>query len=68
MVKDKVIIFDGYCGLCNRSVNIVLFLDKKKIFYYSSLQGEYIKTLKVDTTVDSIIYYEEHQLYYKSTA
>jgi len=68
VVKDEIIIYDGLCGLCDKAVRIVLFLDKKKNFHYTSLQGEYVKTLQVDSTLDSIVFSEEGMLYYKSTA
>ena len=67
-MKNKIILFDGICGLCNASVTLLMRLDKKKIFKYSSLQGEFVKTLNVDDGLDSIILYEDGELYYKSTA
>jgi len=64
----RIIIFDGICGLCNKSVNILLKLDKKKVFRYTPLQGEYVKTLELKPYIDSIVFYENGTLYYKSTA
>ena len=64
----KIIIFDGICGLCNKSVDLLIKLDKHKIFQYTSLQGEYIKQLDIEEDIDSIIFYEDEKLYYKSTA
>jgi len=66
--SQKIIIFDGVCGLCNKSVDILMKLDRKKQFLYSSLQGEFIKTLNIEPKIDSIIYYEDGKLFYKSTA
>ena len=43
-------------------------VDKQKIFKYTSIQGEFVQTLDIETGVDSIIFYEEGILYYKSTA
>ncbi len=65
---QKIIIFDGICGLCNNSINILIWLDTQKIFHYTSLQGEFIKTLDIEPNIDSIIFYEDGMLYYKSTA
>jgi len=65
---DQVIIFDGVCGLCNKSVDILIKIDKEKIFTYTSLQGEYVKTLDLEPDIDSIIFYEDGTVYYKSTA
>ena len=66
--KDKIIVFDGICGLCNKSIDMLIKLDQKKLFKYTSLQGEYVKQLDIEEGIDSIIFYEEGKLYYKSTA
>ena len=69
MEKEKrIIIFDGVCGLCNKSVDILIKLDRHKIFQYTSLQGEFVKTLDIEPDIDSIVFYEDGILYYKSTA
>ncbi len=65
---NQVIVFDGVCGLCNKSVDILIKMDKEKIFKYTSLQGEFVKTLDIEPDIDSIIFYEDDTLYYKSTA
>ena len=65
---NQVIIFDGFCGLCNKSVDILIKMDKEKIFKYTSLQGEFVKTLEIEPDIDSIIFYDDGVIYYKSTA
>ena len=65
---DQVIIFDGVCGLCNKSVDILIKIDKEKIFTYTSLQGEFVKTLDIEPNIDSILFYQDGTVYYKSTA
>lgn len=66
--KERIIIFDGVCIFCNKSLDMLIRLDKEKIFKYTSLQGEYVKTLDIPEGLDSIIFYEGGILYYKSTA
>ena len=66
--KEHIVIFDGVCGFCNGSVNLLMRLDKKRIFKYTSLQGEYVKKLDIAKDLDSIVFYDEGELYYKSTA
>ncbi|CAA6810343.1 MAG: Unknown protein [uncultured Campylobacterales bacterium] len=66
--KKRIIIFDGVCGFCNKSVNTLIKLDSHKIYTYSSLQGELVKTLNIPKNIDSIVYYQNKKLYYKSTA
>jgi predicted DCC family thiol-disulfide oxidoreductase YuxK len=65
---DNIVIFDGVCGLCNQSVNILIKLDKHQILKYTPLQGKFVRTLDVTPEIDSIIYYKKGKLYYKSTA
>ena len=65
---QKIIIFDGICALCNSSITILMRLDTKKRFRYSSLQGEFVKTLDIEPDIDSIIFYDDGVFYYKSTA
>jgi len=67
-IKEKIVIFDGICGLCNKSIDLLIKLDTHKIFQYTSLQGEFVKTLNIEPNIDSIIFYDEGRIYYKSTA
>lgn len=64
----RIIIFDGICVFCNKSIDILMKLDTQKIFRYTSNQGEFVKTLDIKPELDSIIYYEDGTLFYKSTA
>ncbi len=73
-MNKKIILFDGICNLCNRTVQFVIKHDKKDEFRFATLQGEIGKQLvrerHIDTdTVDSIILIEPGIAYYtKSTA
>lgn len=66
--QKRVVIFDGVCGFCNSSIDLLMQLDTQKIFLYTSLQGKYVKTLDLKPDIDSIIFYENGKLYYKSIA
>lgn len=66
--KQQIVIFDGICGFCNKSLDTLMQLDESKVFKYTSLQGEYVKTLKLNKGIESIILYQDGKLYYKSTA
>ena len=66
--KERIIIFDGICGFCNKSLDVLMKLDEQKQFKYTSLQGEYVKHLDIEKGLESIIFYEDGTLYYKSTA
>ncbi|MFH4968250.1 DCC1-like thiol-disulfide oxidoreductase family protein [Gaetbulibacter sp. M240] len=58
----KLILFDGFCNLCNRSIQYVIKYDKKDQFLFTALQSETGKYLidkfNIDTTkTDSVILY-----------
>ncbi len=36
----KIVLFDGVCNLCNRSVQFIIKRDKKQQFLFASLQGK----------------------------
>jgi predicted DCC family thiol-disulfide oxidoreductase YuxK len=40
MKKKHLIFFDGDCPLCHRAIRYVIAQDRKKIFYFSPLQGK----------------------------
>ncbi|MCX2477041.1 DCC1-like thiol-disulfide oxidoreductase family protein [Pedobacter sp. MC2016-05] len=70
---ERIIFFDGVCNLCNASVQFAIERDKKNLFKFTALQGEYAKAflpkLNVDLSqLNSIILLEDGQLYTKSTA
>lgn len=73
MAQNPVIFFDGVCNLCSASVQFAIEHDKKDIFKFTALQGNYAKTIlpkyNVDLNkIDSIILVENDNLYTKSTA
>ena len=72
--NKKIILFDGVCNLCNRSVQYVIKHDTRNDFKFAALQSEIGQKLAqergIDTSVvDSIILIEPGVAYYtKSTA
>lgn len=70
----KIILFDGFCNLCEFSVLFVIQHDKKDIFRFVSLQSdlgkEIINHIGLSTKhIDSVIVYEPGISYnYKSAA
>ena len=65
----KIILYDGVCNLCNRSVQYMIQRDKNDEFRYASLQGEVGRKLvaerQIDTSkVDSIILIDPGVAYY----
>jgi predicted DCC family thiol-disulfide oxidoreductase YuxK len=70
---NYIILYDGYCKLCNFSLQFVLKRDKKKVFQYLALQSNEAKELLSMRSVendlpDSVLLWEEGTLYSKSEA
>jgi predicted DCC family thiol-disulfide oxidoreductase YuxK len=45
MEQRPLLLFDGVCNLCNRSVQFVLRHDRGKVFMFAPLQGESAKNI-----------------------
>lgn len=71
--NKKIILFDGVCNLCNRSVNFIIEKDKKDIFRFAFLQSEIGKKLLLERGLnplifDSVILIEPGIAYYQKSA
>ncbi len=69
--KEKIIFFDGVCGLCNGFVDFILAVDKKKQFLFSSLQSEFAKKnlpVEMTTELKSVVFLSDGKQYSKSDA
>ena len=42
---NPILLYDGVCGLCNRSVQFILRRDRKAIFRFASLQSPFAQTI-----------------------
>ena len=72
-INKSVILFDGYCNLCNSQVNSILRFDSKKIFYFSNLDSSFSKKVIKENKVESlegktIILYHNNKIIIKSNA
>ncbi|WP_404458082.1 thiol-disulfide oxidoreductase DCC family protein [Oceanobacillus kapialis] len=69
---NKLILFDGECNFCDRSVQFVMKRDPNGIFTFVSLQsgaGERVKEhFQMDPSLDSMILVENGTYYTKSSA
>ena len=71
--EHPIILYDGYCALCDASVQFVLKHEKEEYFYFAPLQSklgqQLLKKYGIDTSrTDSIILIEHNQAYEQSTA
>ena len=68
----SLILFDGYCNLCNGAVQFVLERDKKNQFYFASLSWKVAEKLLENhpkfKSVDSILLFHKGKLTDRSTA
>lgn len=70
-VKGNVIFFDGFCVLCSGTVALLIKIDKKRIFQYSSLQGSYAQEVLNLSNINSgasVIFRSDGKSYEKAEA
>lgn len=71
--NHKIILFDGVCNLCNRSVNFIISKDSKDIFRFATLQSDIGMSLMsqhgINTTkTDSVILIDTNEYHERSSA
>lgn len=69
---DYIILFDGECNFCDKSVQFIIKRDKKAIYKFASLQSKIgqgiLKEFCVPLNVNSLILIEGNRYYFKSSA
>lgn len=69
---NPIILFDGECNFCDRSVQFIIKRDCKKKFKFTSIQSEigqkFIKNYAIPNNLESVILIEGNRYYTKSTA
>lgn len=70
---SPLIIYDGICHLCNRSVNFILKQDRKKIFCFTPFQSSFASNLLKDNSIDinameTVILFIDGKFYTRSDA
>lgn len=58
--KERLIFYDGTCGMCHNVVNFVLKQDKKKLFRFAPLQGETAKKLLKEIPQETLVLLDNH--------
>ncbi|WP_232423573.1 MULTISPECIES: thiol-disulfide oxidoreductase DCC family protein [Bacillus] len=70
--KHAVILFDGECNFCSKSVQFIIARDRKEYFLFASLQSEIgqnlLKTYLLPTDCNSFVLIENNQAYTESLA
>lgn len=72
-MNDPVILFDGYCNLCNSSINYIIDHDPDAYFKLGSLQSDEAKIYLDKYDVDknefkTVVLIENRTVYTRSTA
>lgn len=72
-VPPRLFLYDGVCGLCDRSVQFLLRVDRDQAFHYAQLQGETAARLRaqhseIPADLDSVVYLEHGQVSVRSRA
>jgi predicted DCC family thiol-disulfide oxidoreductase YuxK len=73
-ISSAVVLFDGDCSLCNRSVQFILRHDPAKRFQFASLQSSAAQRLllqadqRPEKLPDSVVLVEHGKVYTLSTA
>jgi predicted DCC family thiol-disulfide oxidoreductase YuxK len=72
-LSSPIVLFDGVCNLCNRSVQFIIKRDKKKQFRFASLQGragqQFLQQFNLPANdFNSFVLVENSKVYTRSTA
>ena len=68
---QRIVFFDGVCGLCSHTVNALMRRDHRSILLFAPLQGTTAQSLvpnDVREELSTFVYAREGQLFYRSTA
>ena len=67
----RIVLYDGECALCNRTVSFLIKADRNQKLKFAPLGGVTAKILNINEFADgeaSVIYYKNEKVHYKSTA
>lgn len=70
-IPNRIVFFDGVCGLCNKTVDFLIRWDEAKTLRYAPLQGYTAKRLLTKLEVEHlerVVYYRDGQYLVSSTA
>ncbi|MBP2076589.1 thiol-disulfide oxidoreductase DCC family protein [Oceanobacillus polygoni] len=69
---EKLILFDGDCNFCDRSVQFIIARDPKGHFKFASLQSNIsknrLRNFDIPKDLDTMVLIEDNKCYIRSTA
>ncbi len=73
LVWPRIVVFDGFCLLCNRSVDFLIRKDKKGLLKFAALQSETARKLLPANLIrtpdfETVIYIRKNKIYTRSSA
>lgn len=71
--RQPVLFFDGECVMCNGVVDLLLKIDRSRVFRFASLQGETAKRLRgrsdeFPEDLESFVFWDRGQVELRSSA
>jgi predicted DCC family thiol-disulfide oxidoreductase YuxK len=72
-LPERIVLYDGVCGLCDRSVRFLIRHDRGESFRYAPLQGETAAALRrrhpeIPEDLDTLVLVEDGQVHLRSRA
>jgi predicted DCC family thiol-disulfide oxidoreductase YuxK len=72
-LPPRIVLYDGVCGLCNRSVQWLLRRDRGRALWFAPLQGETAAMLRarhpeIPTALETVVYVDEGRVHLRSQA
>ncbi len=72
MKKTNIVLYDGFCNLCNGWAQFIIKRDTSSTFQYFPLQSnvskELLGNLKLSEKLDTIVYIKDDKYFTESTA
>jgi predicted DCC family thiol-disulfide oxidoreductase YuxK len=69
---NKIVLFDGDCGACNRSIQFILRHEKGNVFSFAPFESpigqQLMENYRIPSDLNSVIFIENGKFYSKSTA
>lgn len=69
--EQRIVFYDGECGLCHRTVQTLYCWDKQHVLYFAPIGGETALAIlppEDAARTDTVIFYDRGNLYYRSEA
>ncbi|MBH48577.1 MAG: hypothetical protein CME71_10455 [Halobacteriovorax sp.] len=66
--RKLIVFFDGYCNLCNSAVDFLIKNNKKGNLFFAPLSSQLASKLLPNIEFDSIVFYANGVVSYKSKA